>query len=95
MARPESFREDMNTVADVTDLTKKAYILSALSSMAESGWDFSSRWLTDSKDLKTSVISQIIPSDLNTLMALFESYLLGLSFTYKRMDLVDYFWQKV
>jgi neutral trehalase len=38
--------------------------------MAESGWDFSSRWLINTTDLKTSVILDMFPSDLNTLMAL-------------------------
>lgn len=38
--------------------------------MAESGWDFSSRWLTNSTDLKTSVILDMFPSDLNTMMGL-------------------------
>jgi neutral trehalase len=38
--------------------------------MAESGWDFSSRWLTDVTNLQTHVIDDMIPSDLNTLMGL-------------------------
>ena len=43
--------------------------------MAESGWDFSSRWLTDPNDLKTCQIDDMLPSDLNTLLGLSEKYL--------------------
>jgi alpha,alpha-trehalase len=35
---------------------------------AESGWDFSSRWLADGKDLSTIRTTAIAPVDLNTLM---------------------------
>jgi alpha,alpha-trehalase len=40
--------------------------------MAESGWDFSSRWLNDTMKLESNIISEMIPSDLNTLMGLSE-----------------------
>ena len=43
--------------------------------MAESGWDFSSRWLKDSTDEKTTAINEISPTDLNTILALVERYL--------------------
>ncbi len=49
--------------------------------MAESGWDFSSRWLQDPKNLSTSVINFIIPTDLNTLMALLQEFIAD---TYKK-----------
>lgn len=38
--------------------------------MAESGWDFSSRWLDDPKDLSSTIIDEIIPTDLNALLGL-------------------------
>jgi alpha,alpha-trehalase len=41
-----------------------------LSSIAESGWDFSSRWFKDPNSIVTAAIDEIIPSDLNTIMAL-------------------------
>ena len=34
----------------------------------ESGWDFTSRWLADSKNLSTIRTTSIAPVDLNTLM---------------------------
>jgi alpha,alpha-trehalase len=77
-ARPESFREDSATVANITDLSEKKRVLQCLSSMAESGWDFSSRWL-DNSSLSSTVIDKIIPSDLNALLALQEDYLATLS----------------
>ena len=46
--------------------------------MAESGWDFSSRWLK-SDDLLTTDIEQNIPSDLNALLGMMEQYLADLS----------------
>ncbi|MGN6122433.1 MAG: trehalase family glycosidase [Sphingomonas oligoaromativorans] len=39
-----------------------------LRSAAESGWDFSSRWLTDPQDLRTIRTTEIAPVDLNSLM---------------------------
>lgn len=59
--------------------------------MAESGWDFSSRWLRSPTDLKTVAISDIIPSDLNTLMGLTETYLIPLCIKYQRSDLTQYY----
>src|SRR5207249_3639329 len=35
---------------------------------AESGWDFSSRWMRDPSDLKTLETTELIPVDLNSLM---------------------------
>jgi len=38
--------------------------------MAESGWDFSSRWLANSSDLTSTIIDELIPSDLNVILGL-------------------------
>ncbi len=35
---------------------------------AESGWDFSSRWLRDPRSLGSIETTQIIPVDLNSLL---------------------------
>lgn len=59
--------------------------------MAESGWDFSSRWLTNTTNLQTNVIVDMFPSDLNTLMGLAESYLASLAVKYGRSDLSTYY----
>lgn len=39
-----------------------------LASAAESGWDFSSRWLADSQNLATIRTTKIVPVDLNTFL---------------------------
>lgn len=59
--------------------------------MAESGWDFSTRWLANSQQLTSTIIDELIPTDLNALLALQESYLASLSSKYDRKELVDYF----
>lgn len=66
--RPESFREDHNLVANISKMEKER-VLKGISTMAESGWDFSSRWLENWEDLRTNRITEMVPSDLNTLMA--------------------------
>ena len=47
---------------------KKAAINLNMRSGAESGWDFSSRWFADSKNLSTIQVTDIIPVDLNCLL---------------------------
>lgn len=73
--RPESYREDVKTakeaIAQNADLTKEE-VYRNLRAGAESGWDFSSRWLTKSAngkfDLSTIQTTNIVPVDLNSLM---------------------------
>lgn len=74
--RPESQREDIET-AEVADQKEQVYI--DLRAAAESGWDFSSRWFRDTRDIKTIETTKIVPVDLNCLMydlecAIAESY---------------------
>jgi alpha,alpha-trehalase len=74
----------MATVAAISDPIEKTRVLSCLSSIAESGWDFSSRWLEDPNSRQTAIIDKIVPSDLNALLGLQESYLASLSGKLKR-----------
>ena len=39
-----------------------------LRASAESGWDFSSRWMRDPKDLRTLETTDLVPVDLNSLL---------------------------
>ena len=39
-----------------------------LRASAESGWDFSSRWMRDPKDLRTLETTELVPVDLNSLL---------------------------
>ncbi len=64
--RPESFRED-SLLARKSD-RNPARLYRNLRAAAESGWDFSSRWLKNGKTLATIQTTQIIPVDLNSLM---------------------------
>jgi len=75
--RPESYREDIET-AEHTDRKSQA-VYRDLRAAAESGWDFSSRWLANPKKLETIQTTQIVPLDLNCLLfelelALAEAY---------------------
>ena len=47
-------------------------IYKEIATMAESGWDFSSRWLRDPNRLETSRITRMLPVDLNTIVARME-----------------------
>ncbi|WUR04682.1 trehalase [Vairimorpha necatrix] len=63
--RIEVYKYDLMTFVESG---KNKDIYSNLASGAESGWDFSSRWLLDGKNLHTIDIINIIPVDLNSIM---------------------------
>lgn len=67
--RPESMREDRET-AHSHDDEARTYL--DLRAAAESGWDFSSRWFKDPRDIKTIQTTNIIPVDLNCLLYMLE-----------------------
>ncbi|QDZ19786.1 trehalase [Chloropicon primus] len=64
--RPESYVEDR-------EATSSPGVYREIATMAESGWDFSGRWLRDSKDLSTSRATRVVPVDLNTIVARMEA----------------------
>lgn len=78
-ARPESFREDIETAEGVPD---PATTYRHLRAGAESGWDFSSRWLSNPDDLSTIRTTEIVPIDLNCLLYELE---LGLAEAYRKI----------
>ncbi|CAG9534939.1 unnamed protein product [Cercopithifilaria johnstoni] len=65
--RPESFRNDLQAVAEVEE-SKRQKFLQDIASAAESGWDFSSRWFADRRTIKTIETTNILPVDLNALL---------------------------
>jgi alpha,alpha-trehalase len=70
--RPESLREDNETAhAAKTRLPDRLFL--HLRAAAESGWDFSARWLSDPQDLRTIHTADIIPADLNALLYTLET----------------------
>lgn len=65
--RPESLREDTATAVGRDKKTLEKLYLD-LRAGAESGWDFSSRWLVDVNDIGTIHTTDIVPVDLNCLL---------------------------
>lgn len=66
--RQESHYEDVTLANDIASPAGKATLYRHLRSGAESGWDFSSRWLADPRNLATIEVTNIIPVDLNSLL---------------------------
>lgn len=66
--RPESYFEDIETAKMYNNQKDREQLFMDIASGAESGYDFCSRWFTDSMSLSTIATSQIIPVDLNCLM---------------------------
>jgi alpha,alpha-trehalase len=64
--RDESYREDVTTARESG--RPHAEVYRDLRAAAESGWDFSSRWFADGKNLSTVQTTSIVPVDLNSLL---------------------------
>lgn len=64
--RPESYREDVATIQ--ASQRDSATVARHLRSGAESGWDYSSRWLADGVNMESIETTDIIPVDLNALL---------------------------
>jgi alpha,alpha-trehalase len=64
--RDESYREDILTA--LASKRPPADVYRNLRATAESGWDFSSRWLADGKTLATVQTLSLLPVDLNSLL---------------------------
>lgn len=65
--RDESWREDVALAGRVPARDARA-LWRDIRAAAESGWDFSSRWLADGRNLETIRTTQLVPVDLNALM---------------------------
>ena len=68
--RDESYKEDVETAA--TSNRPQAVVWRNLRAAAESGWDFSSRWLSNGRTLATVRTLDLLPPDLNSLLAQLE-----------------------
>jgi alpha,alpha-trehalase len=66
-ARPESYREDFQLAASLP-VSQRELLYRNLRASAESGWDFSSRWMRDSTDLRTLETIDLVAIDLNSLL---------------------------
>lgn len=65
--RDESWREDLE-LARRTPMRPPGELWRDIRAAAESGWDFSSRWLGDGQTLETIRTTRLLPIDLNALM---------------------------
>lgn len=65
--RPESYREDFE-LAQTVPPAQRAALYRNIRAGAESGWDFSSRWMRDPSDLRTIETTELVPVDLNALL---------------------------
>ncbi len=65
--REESWRNDVATAREAAN-RPAAVVYRNLRAAAESGWDFSSRWLADGRTLATIRTVEIAPVDLNSLL---------------------------
>src|SRR6266516_672676 len=65
--RPESFRPDYLLGQTLPEAQREAFYRN-VRAPAESGWDFSSRWMGAPKDLRTLETTDRIPVDLNSLL---------------------------
>ncbi|CAI5965879.1 unnamed protein product [Closterium sp. NIES-65] len=92
--RPESFPQDTETarLASQRPLEHlhhttsprgtsqvQAALFRELATVAESGWDFSSRWMRDRGDLTSSHPTSVLPADLNALLFHLESTVAALA----------------
>lgn len=65
--RTESWTDDLATAATVADRAP-SQVYRDLRAGAESGWDFSSRWLVHPAELGSIHTTEIVPVDLNSLL---------------------------
>ena len=87
--RPEAFREDFHLATN----SKRDDLYLHLRAAAESGWDFSSRWLDDANDLSTIDTANILPVDLNCLLFHLEMILGKTTEAERRRQAIEkYFW---
>ena len=70
--RPESYWHDYEIAETLSDKNMKSKFYEAVASAAESGWDFSSRWLNQSVvrigKFESMHTTEIIPVDLNSII---------------------------
>lgn len=65
--RPESYLEDV-TLAETVDPSYAPILYQQLATGAETGWDFSSRWMENQPNLNSLITTEIIPVDLNSIL---------------------------
>jgi len=90
LPRPESFIEDMATAQSVPP-ADRSKLFTELRSGAESGWDFSSRWMRQQPMLSSVAATDIVPVDLNSILYKSELALERVSRLLKNESLAQFF----
>ena len=65
--RPESYKPDFELGRTLPDAQRELFYRNTRAA-AESGWDFSTRWMRDPKDLRSLETTELVPVDLNSLL---------------------------
>ena len=65
--RPESYRPDYELGRTLPEAQRQLFYRNTRAA-AESGWDFSSRWMRNPSDLRTLETTEVVPVDLNSLL---------------------------
>ncbi|KAJ0106579.1 hypothetical protein Patl1_17459 [Pistacia atlantica] len=63
--RPESATIDKAFASKILNDSEKQHFYREVASTAESGWDFSTRWMRNTSDITTLTTTSILPVDLN------------------------------
>lgn len=63
--RPESSTTDKQSASKFLKVSEKQQFYRELASAAESGWDFSTRWMRNSSEFTTLSTTSVLPVDLN------------------------------
>jgi alpha,alpha-trehalase len=66
--RPESYKPDYELGRTLPEGQQRELFYRNTRAAAESGWDFSTRWMRDPKDLRTLETTELVPVDLNSLL---------------------------
>lgn len=66
--RPESFSEDVGRASELPEQRQRIRYFHNVAAAAESGWDFSARWLASDSQMTSMECTEIAPVDLNALM---------------------------
>lgn len=70
--RPESATIDVEAASSISSKVEKERFYHEVASTAETGWDFSSRWMRNASDFTTLSTTSILPVDLNVYVYMME-----------------------
>lgn len=91
--RPEAYIEDLHIAQESKQQATDVY--RHIRAAAESGWDFSSRWFAEEKQMHTIQTTDLIPVDLNCLLLNLEKVLLSAYVQNKNEEAVKTFTNKI